>query len=258
MDNELYLTLENLKDTLSEISSAREQVTNTVNAYAKTQKNVQGYIDKLDGVEHCLEKIITLLQNNKAIIDKQSIIASTNLKSTCDKVIESINAKLTDVTKSFSQQLQSNLNIMSQDIKVFDNTIKEAGTFINSIETILNSIAQIEASVNVLQQEFSSSQKEHRQTLGHIDQAIQSLTDENLINHTATHNKLDRIKELNDYNTRLLGNIKSNLEQTSNDIKSEIYSATEDVRGEIMTNRYIGLIALILLIIMAVSQWIAI
>ncbi len=257
MDNELYLTLENLKDTLSEISSAREQVTNTVNAYAKTQKNIQGYIDKLDGVEHCLEKIITLLQNNKAIIDKQSIIASANLKSTCDKVIESINAKLTDVTKSFSQQLQSNLNIMSHDIEVFDNTIKEAGTFINSIETILNSIAQIEASVNVIQQEFSSSLKGHGKALDHIDQAIQSLTDESLSNHTATHNKLDRIKELNDYNTRLLGNVKSKLEQTSNDIKSKIDSATESVSSEIMTNRYIGLIALILIIIMAISQWIA-
>ena len=43
-NNTLFKTIEQLKETLTDISSARQQVTDTVTAYALTQKEIHSYI----------------------------------------------------------------------------------------------------------------------------------------------------------------------------------------------------------------------
>ena len=56
MNNNLYQTIEELKNTLENIDSARKQVSDTVAAYSATQSGVQDYVDKLCGIESALKQ----------------------------------------------------------------------------------------------------------------------------------------------------------------------------------------------------------
>lgn len=88
MNNDLYQTIEELKDTLANIDSARKQVSDTIAAYSETQNGIQNYVEKLDGIESGLKKLIFLLQNNKVIIEQQASSAVANLQTTCNIIAE--------------------------------------------------------------------------------------------------------------------------------------------------------------------------
>lgn len=80
-NNELFQSIEHLKETLSDVASAREQVSETVKAYSQTQKEIRLYIDNLNKIEVAISSLITLFQNNKVVVDQQSTNAVNNLKT---------------------------------------------------------------------------------------------------------------------------------------------------------------------------------
>ena len=80
-NNELFKTIEQLKETLAEISSARQQVSDTVSAYAQTQTEIHSYAKHLMEIENVLSKLISLLQNNEVTIEQQSSSVISNLNN---------------------------------------------------------------------------------------------------------------------------------------------------------------------------------
>ena len=86
MNNDLYQTIEELKNTLVNIDSARKQVRDTVAAYSATQSGIQNYVDKLHDIENALKQLVALLQNNKVIIEQQVSSAIVNLQTTCTEI----------------------------------------------------------------------------------------------------------------------------------------------------------------------------
>ncbi|WP_448780706.1 hypothetical protein [Bacteroides congonensis] len=251
MEKELYKTIEELKETLSDISSARKQVSDTVNAYIKTQEDIQEYINNLDGIECCLDKLVLLLQNNKTVIDQQSSTAVANLQTTCDKVVENTKSELSEASQIFSEKLNSNLRVMSKHVEAFDDAIKKTATLTNNVEKTSNEVVNLVSSVKTLQQELSASQKKQDAILAHINEGVQSLFEDNTKNVVLLQKSIGQVKTIGDNITRKLDNI----QQTFETITSKINTTQENIDKEVKNNRYIGIAILVFIIIFALCQY---
>lgn len=117
MNNNLYQTIEELKNTLENIDSARKQVSDTVAAYSATQSGIQDYVDKLCGIESALKQLVALLQNNKVIIEQQASSAIANLQTTCTEITAKISEEQEATALSFSERLNSKIQEIDRQVE---------------------------------------------------------------------------------------------------------------------------------------------
>lgn len=168
-NNELFKTIERLKESLEEVESARQQVSETVAAYSGTQKEIGKYVAKLDGIKSALNGLITLLQNHKVVIDQQSSQAVANLSSSCDTIIANANTKLNATADAFATASGESVAKMQVQQKLFDETIDKASS-------LKNEISALTSSVKSLQSELSSSQKAQDEAISSIDTTAKSIS----------------------------------------------------------------------------------
>ncbi len=167
-NNELFQTIEQLKNTLSDVSSAREQVTETVRAYSQTQEEIHSYVTNLEQIEKSITSIICLLQNNKIVIDQQSQNAVNNLKTSCDTVISHAKNEFSSTAQSFADDTSRNVASMTSQIDRFDRTIEKANTLTNKVEATSKEVSSLIGSVKALQEDLVSSQKSQDEAIGII------------------------------------------------------------------------------------------
>lgn len=184
-NNELFQTIEQLKDTLSEVTSAREQVSETVKAYSKTQKEIGSYIVNLNEIEKALSSLITLLQNNKVVVDQQSANAVDNLKTSCDIILTQAKNEFAATSQRFSEETSRSLSVMSTQIERFDHSIEKANTLTNKVEATSKEVSDLISCVKKLQEDLVSSQKAQDQTIDNIsrkqDETMESLNNQDVV-----------------------------------------------------------------------------
>lgn len=179
MDKELNKIIEDIKITLSNISSARQQVSNTVSAYTETQKEIKNYINEMNGIEQSVKELVLLLQKNKSSLDTQASTSILRFKETCNEIIESTKSNLSETVQSFSEKQDSNLRVMAKQVEDLDNSLKEASTLTGNVKEMSNEVSFLTSSLKALQQNFSNSKKEQDNVLNQINLGIKSL-DENI------------------------------------------------------------------------------
>lgn len=143
MNNDLYQTIEELKNTLVNIDSARKQVSDTVAAYSATQSGIQNYVDKLHDIENALKQLVALLQNNKVIIEQQVSSAIVNLQTTCTEITTRIQKGQEAMSLSFSEKLSSRIQEIDRQVSVFDNSIKRAESLTKNIKDTSDNVANV-------------------------------------------------------------------------------------------------------------------
>lgn len=217
MNNDLYQTIEELKNTLVNIDSARKQVSDTVAAYSATQSGIQNYVDKLHDIENALKQLVALLQNNKVIIEQQVSSAIVNLQTTCTEITTRIQKGQEAMSLSFSEKLSSRIQEIDRQVSVFDNSIKRAESLTKNIKDTSDNVANVVQTIKVMRQELSSSQKEQDVVLSRIEgnvsslmascsESVKALNDE--INSKATNlqNDLGQLKDSNENIIQKLAN----------------------------------------------------
>ena len=142
-NNELFKTIERLKESLAEVESARQQVSETVAAYSDTQKEIGSYAAKLNDIKSALNGLITLLQNHKVIINEQSSQAVANLSSTCNTIITNADSKLSRTSAAFASASEASIMKMKEQQRLFDETIEKAGAIKNEVTALASSIRTI-------------------------------------------------------------------------------------------------------------------
>lgn len=240
MENNLYKTIEEIKDTLSDISSARQQVNDTVTAYSKTQEHIQVYVNNLNAIENCLNQLVTLLQSNKTVIDQQSSVAIENFQSTCDKVVENTKSELSDISYKFSDRLNSDMKVMSKHIGIFNEATKKADTLTSSVEKTSDEVSKLVSSIKTLQQELFTSQKEQDNVLAHI------------------HDDITSVKEIGNTILGKINDTQKVFQKSFDDMANEIETTKEEINNEIKTNRNLAFVIIVfLLTIFAIIQYYA-
>ena len=268
MNNNLYQTIEELKNTLENIDSARKQVSDTVAAYSATQSGIQDYVDKLCGIESALKQLVALLQNNKVIIEQQASSAIANLQTTCTEITAKISEEQEATALSFSERLNSKIQEIDRQVSTFDNSVKRAESLAKNIKEISDNVANVVQIVKVIRQELSFSQNEQDVVLGRIDGNVASLmsscsesakvlNDEINSKAKILRNVLGQLKDSNENIIQKLANNQHTILRSLDDLKNEISESKAEIEKRAKTNRNIGFATLALLVLLVFLHFIA-
>ena len=268
MNNNLYQTIEELKNTLENIDSARKQVSDTVAAYSATQSGIQDYVDKLCGIESALKQLVALLQNNKVIIEQQASSAIANLQTTCTEITAKISEEQEATALSFSERLNSKIQEIDRQVSTFDNSVKRAESLAKNIKEISDNVANVVQTVKVIRQELSFSQNEQDVVLGRIDGNVSSLmsscsesakvfNDEINSKAKILRNVLGQLKDSNENIIQKLANNQHTILRSLDDLKNEISESKAEIEKRAKTNRNIGFATLALLVLLVFLHFIA-
>ena len=221
-NNELFLMIEHLKDTLSDVASAREQVSETVKAYGQTQTEISSYISNLKQIEAAISSLITLLQNHKSVVDSQSANAIDNLKHTCDAVVSQAKSEFVSTSQRFSDDTRRNLSAFSSQVQRLDQSIGEANKLTNKVKVISREVSEMNGSVKAFQEGVSSSLKSQDKTIEDISKKLNvanmslSKLEEVLTQHEKA---LDAMrKNLSDNATSIVDKLTSTITSSTNSL----------------------------------------
>lgn len=268
MNNNLYQTIEELKNTLENIDSPRKQVSDTVAAYSATQSGIQDYVDKLCGIESALKQLVALLQNNKVIIEQQASSAIANLQTTCTEITAKISEEQEATALSFSERLNSKIQEIDRHVSTFDNSVKRAESLAKNIKEISDNVANVVQTVKVIRQELSFSQNEQDVVLGRIDgnvsslmsscsESAKALNDEINSKATILRNDLGQLKDSNENIIQKLANNQHTIQRSLDDLKNEISESKAEIEKQAKINRNIGFATLALLVLLVILHFIA-
>lgn len=155
MENELYKTIEDLKKTLEDVSSARHQVDETVAAYAQTRKEIKAYVGGLEGVEAGLRKVLGLLQANEATLGTLTGRAAGDLKSVCDGVADNARLAIGDSVDSAVKALDGVATRFEGRVDAISLSIKRReDSLCGSIGSSTKELGQIIVRFNALTEEL--------------------------------------------------------------------------------------------------------
>lgn len=171
-NNELFKTIEQLKETLAEISSARQQVSDTVSAYAQTQMEIHSYTKNLMEIENVLSKLVSLLQNNEVTIEQQSSSVISNLKKSCDTVLSKTKDGLAIVSHKFAEDTAANIDFIGKQIEKFNHIIENAGQLTSQVELISTETKKLVSLITVLQKDLLSSQTVQNDNINRIQSSL--------------------------------------------------------------------------------------
>lgn len=252
----MLIALEQLKTTLDDISSARQQVTDTVSAYNQTQSEIESYIQNLIGIENGLNDIIALLQRNKIVIDNQSQEAVASLKKSCDKIISETSNSLTKISDIFVNTTTEKTCALTVQVDRFESTIKRANDISLTIEKMSNDVSSILVLIPSLKDDLTTTQHQQDIVLGNISDSIKSLSEDvkqqkNLLQsiHAEINKaKTDLLTQLSQSELR----INNSITTTSNNIER----STASILNGIKTVQYIGYAILVCVIVSIVLHFV--
>lgn len=184
-NNELFQTIEQLKNTLSDVASARQQMEDVISAYTHTNTEINFYIENFERIEVAISAVIELLSNNKTAIEQQLISIVGDFKQSCTSIIGDIKKELTTSTKQFDIETNQNIVHMTKQIKSLETVVNNAVKLTSIAEIISDNTNKIVDSVKAVNQELNTSQKIQ-------DEAIKNIgnTQISVLNHAQSSSKL--------------------------------------------------------------------
>lgn len=174
-NNELFQTIEQLKNTLSDVASARQQVEDVISAYTNTNTEINSYIENFERIEVAISAVIELLSNSKTAIEQQATSVVSKFKQSCTSIIGDINKKLTASSKQFGVETSRNIANMTRQIESLEAAVNNATKLTSIAEIISASTNNIVDSVNTIKQELNASQKiqdEAIKNIGNIQMSV--------------------------------------------------------------------------------------
>ena len=177
-NNELFQTIERLKESLSDVESARHQVSETVSAYKGTQVEINSFVSKLQQIEHSLSGLIALLQNNKVLIEQQASQSVEVLCASCEEVITQTKSSLSSSSTAFTEQNKKAVDELNAQITRLHETIDKTSALSNEVQKTSNAVASLIASVGTLQTELASSQQAQDKAISEIDTSQKDMSNQ--------------------------------------------------------------------------------
>lgn len=184
-NNELFQTIEQLKNTLSDVASARQQVEDVISAYTHTNTEINSYIENFERIEVAISAVIELLSNNKAAIEQQATSIVSEFEKSCTSIADDIKKELTASAKQFDFEAGQNIVNMTKQIKSLETVVDNAAKLTSIAEIVPDSTNKIVDSVNAVRQELNTSQKIQ-------DEAIKNIgnTQISVLNHAQSSSTL--------------------------------------------------------------------
>lgn len=251
---ELFQALENLKQTLSEINSAKDQVDSIIKSFGGVQTTMTKYSNSLKPISAQLNEIIssivdkqeTLSVQTSSILDSVSSALSNNvvqLTQTCDLIKSSFENQTKKISVDFKKTIQDEIDKLNVQNDKLGASIVEISNVGENIKVAKSKIEEVALCVLDLKKEITLSQKSQDVEISKISKKIDdsdNITNAKLleISNNVSHNYVDLISQINIISTSINkviqdnSNIKSNVNSLCSivsDMKSDLISITSIV-----------------------------
>lgn len=217
-NNELFQTLEKLKDTLSDVASARQQVENVVSAYTNINTEINSYVENFKQIEVSIAALIDLLKNNRMALEKQAISVVCEFRRSCTSIADDIKRELTASSQQLDAGVSQNLSRMTKHIEKLGITVDEAHKLIPIVQSISASTSNIVDNINAIKQDLNTSQKKQDEAIEHIGNTQNSV----LQQAKSCNTFLDAIDKSFSKQEKLLVSQKQNLEIHANSTRLDL------------------------------------
>ena len=214
----MFQTIEQLKNTLSDVASARQQVEDVISAYTHTNTEINSYIENFERIEVLISAVIESLSNNKIAIEQQLISVVGDFKQSCTSIVGDIKQKLAASTKQFDAEASRNIVNMTKQIKSLETVVDNAAQLTSIVKIVSDSTNKIVDSVNAVKQELNAFQKIQ-------DEAVKNIgnTQISVLNHVQLSSTLmDNINKSLLEQEKLLVTQRESLDIHSNSVRQAL------------------------------------
>ena len=165
-------TLEEMKRTLTEINSAKEQVDSTIKAYSALQSSIRGYAGELQPIAEMMNSIVsTLVEKQKALTEQADAIIKSfteSLLKECETIHSSFETRVKNVITNLSTVQQEEINKLANQNNKLEAAVLNIGNAGENIKSAKAKIEDVATSVSKLKDELAASQKTQDDILAKI------------------------------------------------------------------------------------------
>lgn len=247
-NNELFQTIERLKNTLSAVASARQQVNDVVSAYSQTNTSINSYVENFERIEVAISAVIELLSNNKAVIAQQATSIVNEFKQNSTSIVGDIKKELSTSTKQFKNETSRHIVNMTRLIESLETVVDNASQLTSIVEITSDSADKIVDSFNATKQELNTSHKIQYEAIKQIDDTQILLSHEiqsiNTLLSNITKSLIEQEKQL----VTILTSI-SHTQQSIDSLKKIVEDNSAHISKENKINRWLLILCFIILVI---------
>ena len=269
MAYDINAALESLERNLSEVSSAKMQVEETIATSESLQQIIGQYSDSLSSLNDEVSAFVAEVRNFQGIESTKLESAVNNLSSSCQSIIAKFNEEVKKSTDSFNAKFMETVGKFGAENNRLTEQVTKIASVKHDLDKATNDVTEINKKVDTLANDLKNSQSAQDVTLENIKANIETLPD-SIKSHVDTvelkiTNKLLELKntadEVNNKAAQAiqkLDNIISAIAQAttiSKNIQSDIAKLKESVdseftamRSTINVNRWIIIIGIIILV----------
>lgn len=243
-NNELFQTIEQLKSTLSEISSAREQVEKTVKSSTDLQKVVEDYVASVRTFCVGLKAWNDSLGDFGNDLRERYEKAISKLITSCSEIITTFHTDVTSIATEFKTQTESTLSQFVEQNKKLEDFVLKLNTLHDEIQKAIAEITPIKEKLNQISKDLNDSQKKQDVVLGDIKQKVTEIPNIAKGHADSIIGKVDVAKQelktiLDEINTNVdsLNENADNIQTTTAQILSAVQSSTDTISKEISSSK---------------------
>ncbi len=248
MAYDINATLERLEQNLKQLDSAREQVQKTVRASNELQVTVAGYVASIKELVGEIIEWEKQLKGAQVGFSEEIQNTLSELKTSCDKI-----------TGAFASSVESSLKKFSEQNTLLEKRVKDLSTLREEIKSATKEIQSIKETLSDISKDLTDSQKKQDETLEQINQQVSELPEtikgyaDGIKEHAnslkddlkrildETHSIIRAIDKKMDTLTQAvatLQNTSNGIQQSCDNIKSDILSSNNAIKKSICINRW--------------------
>lgn len=172
---DLIAALESLKETLSGIQSAKEQVEQTTKASEALRKTVDGYVSSVNSLYASIQGWEQDLQSRQIDLNTEAQKMLKAVDTSCQQASNAVSKVANGVIENFQKETQSSLNAFVEQNNLLSKRVQEIGTLRANIEKATTEINTLKSSLVQLQRELKDSQDEQDRALADISSKMEVL-----------------------------------------------------------------------------------
>lgn len=236
MPYDINATLEKLEKNLENLTSAKIQVENTVNASKGLQEVVNGYIASVKALYKEVQSWEKELQNMQSTKSTDIENTFTRLKTACKEITFQFDDVVKNLTLAFESKTNTTIDRFITTIESLDKQIKALKSFQKDLEDFTTEEQANKETLRQISANLNDSQNEQNKILLNITQEI-----------TLLKTSITALSK--DFHTTLI-QTKDNILQSTESIKQTTNNSCHKIKKEINTNRWIIIAGIIILIIL--------
>ena len=271
MPYDINSALQRLEQNLNDLTSAREQVVNTVNASNKLLETVAEYVSSIETLCTRLRKWDSDLGERESSLSHEIGNMISQLTASCTQIVTSFNNSVLETTSVFSNKTEAEISKFVEQNNKLAERVQEMNTLRDAIKKAANEIQSIKEALQQISKDLKDSQDGQDAVLNDIKEkvnAISTSTSEIIQTFANLHQRLDigfndigakvdtisndisNLTSLCQSIQRATTSLGNSLKESSSHLEGIIYEAKESISKAASINRWIIIAGIIILAIL--------